>query len=171
MMIRMVGGWVFLLVPAHLGSHGQRAVKRLFMLLCACLAANFSSFVVRLLSGLDAFQRRDVLLISFTALTCWLTDTKGICHLIWNVLFGNQSRRKIKRVINLHSPEERPLEWMWWFGIRCSTCKGWDVRRVRCDTPGARELFWSYALSDSTINSHGRWWELNPCQPGESPLC
>jgi len=34
MMIRMVGGWVFLLVPAHPGSPGQRAVKRL--LLCCC---------------------------------------------------------------------------------------------------------------------------------------
>jgi len=34
MMIRMVGGWVFLLVPAHLGSPGQRAVKRLLLLLC-----------------------------------------------------------------------------------------------------------------------------------------
>ena len=32
-MIRMVGGWVFLLVPAHLGSPGQRAVKRLLLLL------------------------------------------------------------------------------------------------------------------------------------------
>jgi len=27
MMIRMVGGWVFLLVPAHPGSPGQRAVN------------------------------------------------------------------------------------------------------------------------------------------------
>jgi len=26
MMIRMVGGWMFLLVPAHPGSSGQRAV-------------------------------------------------------------------------------------------------------------------------------------------------
>jgi len=33
MMIRMVGGWVFLLVPAHPGSPRQRAVKRLLMLL------------------------------------------------------------------------------------------------------------------------------------------
>jgi len=33
MMIRMVGGWVFLLVPAHPGSPGQRAVKRLLLLL------------------------------------------------------------------------------------------------------------------------------------------
>jgi len=32
MMIRMVGGWVFLLVPAHPGSPGQRAVKRLLLL-------------------------------------------------------------------------------------------------------------------------------------------
>ena len=31
MMIRMVGGWVFLLVPAHPGSPGQRAVKRLLL--------------------------------------------------------------------------------------------------------------------------------------------
>jgi len=28
MIIRMVGGWVFLLVPAHPGSPGQRAAKR-----------------------------------------------------------------------------------------------------------------------------------------------
>jgi len=33
MMIRMVGGWVFLLIPAHPGSPGQRAVKRLLLLL------------------------------------------------------------------------------------------------------------------------------------------
>jgi len=33
MMIRMVGGCVFLLVPAHPGSPRQRAVKRLLLLL------------------------------------------------------------------------------------------------------------------------------------------
>jgi len=33
MMIRMVGGWMFLLVPAHPGSPGQRAVKRSLLLL------------------------------------------------------------------------------------------------------------------------------------------
>jgi len=33
MMIRMVGGWVFLLVPAHPDSHRQTAVKRLLLLL------------------------------------------------------------------------------------------------------------------------------------------
>jgi len=32
MMIMMVGGWVFLLVPAHLGSPGQRAIKQLLLL-------------------------------------------------------------------------------------------------------------------------------------------
>jgi len=32
-MIRMVGGWVFLLVPAHLGSSGQMAITRLLLLL------------------------------------------------------------------------------------------------------------------------------------------
>jgi len=35
MMIRMVGGWVFLLVPSHLGSPGQRAVKRLSCWKCS----------------------------------------------------------------------------------------------------------------------------------------
>jgi len=34
-MIMMVGGWVFLLVLAHLGSPGQRTVKRL---LCCVVA-------------------------------------------------------------------------------------------------------------------------------------
>jgi len=37
MMIRMVGGWMFLLVPAHPGSPGQRAVKRLLLLLLLLL--------------------------------------------------------------------------------------------------------------------------------------
>jgi len=37
MTIRMVGGWVFLLVPAHLGSPRQMVVKRLLLLLCCCL--------------------------------------------------------------------------------------------------------------------------------------
>ena len=32
-MIRMVGGCMFLLVPAHPGSPGHRAVKRLLLLL------------------------------------------------------------------------------------------------------------------------------------------
>jgi len=31
-MIRMVGGWMFLLVLAHPGSPGQRAIKRLLLL-------------------------------------------------------------------------------------------------------------------------------------------
>jgi len=33
-MIRMVGGWVFILIPAHPGSPGQRAVKRLLCVSC-----------------------------------------------------------------------------------------------------------------------------------------
>jgi len=37
MMIRMAGGRVFLLVLAHPGSPGQRAVKRLLLLLCCSL--------------------------------------------------------------------------------------------------------------------------------------
>ena len=37
-MVRMVGGGVFLLVPAHPGSPGQRAVKRL--LLCSVLTVD-----------------------------------------------------------------------------------------------------------------------------------
>jgi len=37
MMIRMVGGWMFLLVPAHSGSRRQKAVKRLLLLLLCIL--------------------------------------------------------------------------------------------------------------------------------------
>ena len=36
MMIRMVGGWVFLLVLAYPGSPGQRVVKRFLLLLLCC---------------------------------------------------------------------------------------------------------------------------------------
>ena len=41
MMIRMVGGWVFLLVLAHPGSPGQRTVKWLLLLLL--LSAHFNA--------------------------------------------------------------------------------------------------------------------------------
>jgi len=47
MMIRMVGGWVFLLVPAHPGSPGQRAVKRL--LCCCCCFCILSPTIMFLL--------------------------------------------------------------------------------------------------------------------------
>jgi len=45
MMIRMVGGWVFLLVPAHPGSPGQRAVKRLLCCCCCCTNATALSVI------------------------------------------------------------------------------------------------------------------------------
>jgi len=43
MMMRMVGGWVFLLVPAHPGSPGQRAVKMVVVLLLLLLYHSQSS--------------------------------------------------------------------------------------------------------------------------------
>jgi len=42
MMIRMVGGWVFLLVPARPGSPGQRAVKRSLLLLLLSITVKFT---------------------------------------------------------------------------------------------------------------------------------
>jgi len=42
MMIRMVGGWVFLLVLAHPGSPGQRGIKRLLLLLLFSIFATVS---------------------------------------------------------------------------------------------------------------------------------
>ena len=43
---RGVSGWMFLLVPAHLGSPRQRAVKRL----CVCVCVLHNSFMDRLVS-------------------------------------------------------------------------------------------------------------------------
>jgi len=40
MMIRKVGGWVFLLVPAHPGSPGQRAIKWSLLLLLLSLLSS-----------------------------------------------------------------------------------------------------------------------------------
>jgi len=37
MMMRMVGGWMFLLVPAHPGNPKQRAIKRLLLVFMCCL--------------------------------------------------------------------------------------------------------------------------------------
>jgi len=45
MMIRMVGGWVFLLVPAHPGSLGQRAVKRSLLCVVSALARMGRSYI------------------------------------------------------------------------------------------------------------------------------
>jgi len=42
MMIRMVGGWMFLLVLVHPGSPGQRAIKRLLARLQTWRAIIFS---------------------------------------------------------------------------------------------------------------------------------
>jgi len=53
MMIRMVGGWVFLLVPAHPTSPRQRAVKRLLL----CVVSDqwlFSCFSVVMMWQGDA---------------------------------------------------------------------------------------------------------------------
>jgi len=46
MMIRMVGERVFLLVLAHPGSPGQRAIKRLLLLLwCFCFFQSYIAFL------------------------------------------------------------------------------------------------------------------------------
>jgi len=45
MMIRMVAGWVFLLVPAHPGSRGQRAVKR-SLLFCTFMIINWFHIII-----------------------------------------------------------------------------------------------------------------------------
>jgi len=42
MIIRMVGGWMFLLVLAHSGSPGQKAIKRLLL----CVVMHFLQFFV-----------------------------------------------------------------------------------------------------------------------------
>jgi len=51
MMIRMVGGWVFLLVPAHPGSPGQRAVKQLLCYCCNCSLLSLNGRLVLVFSG------------------------------------------------------------------------------------------------------------------------
>jgi len=48
MMIRMVGGWVFLLVPAHPGSPRQRAIKRSLLLCCCTISILTAIFYVNL---------------------------------------------------------------------------------------------------------------------------
>jgi len=59
MMIRMVGGWVFLLVPAHPGSPGQRAVKRsLLLLLLSMLLKHGPSHQPADSTELQAFETR-----------------------------------------------------------------------------------------------------------------
>jgi len=68
MMIRMVGGWVFLLVPAHPGSPGQRAVKRsllllLLLLLTILIPFSFKSVYVKQPTFL--LQRRDTYINSY----------------------------------------------------------------------------------------------------------
>jgi len=46
MMIRMVGGWAFLLVPAHPGRPGQRAAKRLLLLFQRAVCTTFQTCIL-----------------------------------------------------------------------------------------------------------------------------
>jgi len=52
MMIRMMGGWVFLLVTAHPDTPGQRAIKRLLLLLY-CVLTCFHNVTGGLYTYLD----------------------------------------------------------------------------------------------------------------------
>ena len=65
MMITMLGGWVFLLVPAHPGSAGQRAVKRSLLLLLSSLEMMTKSVG----AGIHSRERERV--PDFTRLQCW----------------------------------------------------------------------------------------------------
>jgi len=75
MMVRMVGGWVFLLVPAHPGSPGQRVVKRLLLLLCTVLPTSSCLYSLNGTSKKVNKVSKSSYLMSFTSVTCCLQLT------------------------------------------------------------------------------------------------
>jgi len=73
--IRMVGGWVFLLVPAHPGSPGQRAVKRSW---CCC---SYSNVIVSIFLKLPASSMSvaTCIYLVFEYMTCYQTAFTSAC--------------------------------------------------------------------------------------------
>jgi len=101
MMIRMVGGWVFLLVPAHPGSPGQRAVKRLLLLLFPLL----SIFVFHLFW--------QITIITVPCVFVYQLLQRGV-SLVWRWALCWQwagVRRPGQDVVWWHGREEVPREW------------------------------------------------------------
>ena len=92
MVIRMVGGWMFLLVPAYPGSPGQRAVKQLLLLAINCsrlymLNNNYWQWPVLYWMG------RETLTQSVNEWAWNVLDERGMCWMsvecvewAWNVL-------------------------------------------------------------------------------------
>jgi len=74
-MIRMVGGWVFLLVPAHPGSPGQRAIKRSW---CCC---SYSNVIVTIFLKLPASSMSVAICIYllFEYMICYQTAFTSAC--------------------------------------------------------------------------------------------
>ena len=94
-MIRMVGGWMFLLVPAHPGSPVQRTVKRLLSVSVFCPLFCFTcAFANELLltSGTDIW-----LIESWIKMLC---IPKAVCHLLnwgWLNIVSKYSLRFITK--------------------------------------------------------------------------
>jgi len=85
-MIRMVGRWVFLLVPADPGSPGQRAVKRL---LCCCFYVSIRYVWCRrsdVYTGRPWSRRRRTCVVaaSDTCTDCGRSAAAGPRHGRWN---------------------------------------------------------------------------------------
>jgi len=80
MMIRMVGGWVFLLVPAHPGRPGQRTVKRSLLLLLNASATFLGVF------GWQNRTKTGFGFIHFSAFDD--VKLKPVFPTQWNCLFG-----------------------------------------------------------------------------------
>jgi len=71
MMIRMVGGWVFLLVLVHPGSPRWRAVKWLLLLFCSCVSVCQIYVRLWLVVGIGSWCFHGTLLYEMQVKVCY----------------------------------------------------------------------------------------------------
>jgi len=135
-MIRIVGGWVFLLVPGHLGSPGQRAVKWLLLLFfCFCL------FVWLRISQRRKMLGREILH------AYWPTIQTGLFPFWWILARGESWRQRITSRMNAQLPI--------WNNIRMTIA----LSSKQISKPAA--MLRGHSELEAAVSHKAVWWDLH----------
>ena len=145
MMIRMVGRWMFLLVPAHPGSPLQRAVTRLLLLLW--LLVNPSCFV----GTMNAWR-----VLSMNMFICWMLKV----NLLLPIEISRVRTFSWKEMAHVVLPT---LDWLFaTSGNVLSCCRFWYKQfRVLLSVLANLSVLFSQWKNSGLINSVYHYWFFN----------
>ena len=111
----MVGGWVFLLVLAHPGSPGQRAIKRSLLSLC-CVTSSMCG------SAWKTTASDEMPLISYTAdVDASKSDGDARTNVLLN---AGTSRDESSCLLVVASPLSSPVTSWWWHRLMATLRRG-----------------------------------------------